>query len=57
MFVFGFAKNERENVDDDELDKLRKAARILLGLRADQIRAALEAGELKEICDGKQATA
>lgn len=31
IFVFGFAKSERENVDADELEDLKATAALLLG--------------------------
>ncbi len=31
VFLFGFAKNEPENIDDDELKNLQKAAAEMLG--------------------------
>jgi hypothetical protein len=30
VFLYGFAKNERDNVDDRELDDLKKLARLYL---------------------------
>jgi hypothetical protein len=32
VFLFGFAKNERDNVDDDELETLRERGQVFLAL-------------------------
>jgi hypothetical protein len=46
IFLLGFAKNERDNVDDEELKAL---ARGFLRLNEDQIEALIAADELMEI--------
>lgn len=52
VFLYGFAKSERENIDDRELDNLKKLASLYLGYSDIQIAAALKAAELTEvICD------
>jgi hypothetical protein len=52
VFLYGFAKSERDNVNDRELDDLKKLARLYLGYGDVQIAAALEAAELREVmCD------
>jgi len=52
VFLYGFAKNERENIDGRELDDLKKLARLYLSYSDTQIAAALKAGELTEVtCD------
>ena len=50
FFVYGFAKNERDNVSAAELEGLRKLAADLLKLSATELGAQLEAGALQEIC-------
>lgn len=50
FFVFGFEKNERDNIDDDELAALKRLARDLLKLTDAQLDTALQAGALMEIC-------
>jgi len=50
VFLFGFEKNERDNIDDRELVALRKLAEALLNLDAGEIARELEAGTLMEIC-------
>lgn len=54
MFVFRFSKNERSNVDKDELDALKKLAEQLLGLASKAMNTTVAAGELVEVkCDEK----
>ena len=49
VFLYGFAKNERDNVDDDELARLRRAAADILTWSDRQIAALTAARELTEI--------
>jgi hypothetical protein len=49
VFLYGFAKSERDNIDDKELDDLRKLARLYLGFSEQQIAAARERSELREV--------
>lgn len=52
MSVFGFPKNERSNVDKDEIEALKKLAAHLLSLTAQAVVKAQSAGELMEVdCD------
>lgn len=52
FFVYGFAKSQRENIDDDELVAFRKLARELFAYDDDAIERALAAGALTEVmCD------
>jgi hypothetical protein len=54
-FLYGFAKNERDNIDDRELDDLKKLARNYLAYSAAQIATALEQAELREVvCDEQE---
>ena len=53
VFMFGFAKNERDNIDDDELKLIKRLAAKLLSLNERDMRKALTAGELLEIKHGK----
>jgi len=53
IFVFGFAKNERDNVDDEELRLMKRIAAALLDMNAASMRDALAAGTLMEIKNGK----
>ena len=49
MFLYGFAKSERDNIDDRELDDLKKLAKQYLGYGDSQIATALEQTELREV--------
>lgn len=53
VFMFGFAKNERDNIDDDELKLMKRLAATLLSLNENDLRKALTDGELLEIKHGK----
>jgi len=49
FFVFGFEKNERENISENELATLKKLARDLLGMTSKKITAAVGEGSLVEV--------
>lgn len=53
VFLFGFAKSERDNIDPDELDELQEQGRAWLGLSADAIEAAICDGDLVEVDYGE----
>ena len=54
VFVYGFPKNERSNIDKDEQEALRKLAAHLLSLTAQALGKAQRAGELMELdCDAE----
>lgn len=54
IFVFGFAKNVRSNIDRDEEAALKKLAGYLLALSPEAFDQAKQAGELKEVpCDAQ----
>lgn len=50
FFVFGFEKNERANIDVDELEALQELAAELLIRTQEELALALADGALKEIC-------
>jgi hypothetical protein len=52
FFLYGFGKNERANIDKDELRFFQEVAKELLGLDEVQITMALSAGEIVEMCHG-----
>lgn len=54
FFMYGFAKNERDTVDDRELVALQRAAELLLGMDVESLERVLQAGELTEICDEEE---
>lgn len=49
IFLFGFEKSERSNIDRDELESLQEFAKTLLNLDDHAFNASLLAGELTEI--------
>ena len=49
FFIFGFAKNEKSNISEDELLYLQEAAKRLLNLTDRDIDTAISTGELKEL--------
>jgi hypothetical protein len=54
IFLYGFAKNERENVETPDLENLKKLAKRLLALSSAEIDAALAERELIEAPGGKK---
>lgn len=55
FFVFGFEKNERANISDEELEALQDVAADLLARTARQLSEAIEDDSLQEICHDDQA--
>ena len=54
VFVFGFPKNVRSNIDKDEEEGLKKLASHLLSLSPPELVTAQRAGELMEVnCDAQ----
>ncbi|MGO8953602.1 MAG: type II toxin-antitoxin system RelE/ParE family toxin [Rhodomicrobium sp.] len=49
VFLFGFAKSDLTNIDDDELEKLRVRGRAFLALKEEQLAALTACGELLEV--------
>jgi hypothetical protein len=54
FFLYGFRKNERANIDKDELRALQEVAKDLLGLDDRRLDIALQAGEIVEVRDGDE---
>ena len=54
FFLFGFAKNERGSIEDDELEDLKGQARAFFRLTMDQIEAAIAEDELMEVDYGDE---
>ena len=54
VFVYGFAKNDRANLEPDELKEYRLAAGLVLGLTAAQIAALLEASKWIKLTSNDQ---
>ena len=53
IFIFGFEKNEMDNISEKELLTLKMLANDLLGMSAAQIKVAVQEGSLVEIDDEK----
>ena len=52
FFLYGFAKNEMDNIDDDDLKALTIYAGALMALDAKLLEAALKAKKIQEVmCD------
>jgi len=51
FFMYGFPKNERANIESEELKALRLLAKELLGYSPQQLTKAVESGELIEVND------
>ena len=49
LFLYGFAKSDRDNIENDELRELRKLSQIFLALKDDEITYALEIDRIEEI--------
>jgi hypothetical protein len=49
VFLYGFAKNERDNIDSDELQVFRTIGANWLAANAATIKQAIEDGDLQEI--------
>lgn len=52
IFLYGFTKNERENIDQKEERDLKRIGGALLELDWTALRQLLEAGKLLEVIDG-----
>lgn len=55
IYAYLFAKKDRANIDDDELQDFRVLAKSYASLTKEQLALLREDGELTEICDGDQA--
>ena len=55
VFLFGFAKSERENLDDDELAEWQHIGRAYLALDDEGLEAAIAIDELMEVTYGEEA--
>ena len=49
VFLYGFAKSERDNIDDDELAAWRATGKDVLGATETRISTAIDDGELREV--------
>ena len=55
IFLYGYPKNERANINDRELEALRLLAAQLLSYSDQDIEKAISAGELTEVSNNGQA--
>jgi hypothetical protein len=53
VFMYGFAKKERDNLDDDELSDLKRIGQAYLAMSEEAILRAVGQGELQEIDYGE----
>ena len=56
VFLYGFAKSERDNIEPDEMMSLREIAAAWLDADMDRMAAAIEAKELQEVEHGEAGT-
>lgn len=54
FLVFGFAKSEQANINDDEEAQFKKMAKELLVLSEEQMAVLIEKGRFSEIEDGEE---
>ncbi len=55
VFMFGFAKSEREDLEPDELADLKATAKLLLAFDAGELNKAVDNQELWEVmCDDQE---
>ena len=52
MFLYGFGKNDRNNIDGDELARWKIAGRVVLEGDAEWVDAAIAQGHLTEVHHG-----
>lgn len=55
FFVYGYAKSKRSNIEQDEVEVFRRAARELLALSDTQIMQLIENEALAEVTDDNKA--
>ena len=52
VYIYGFGKNERDNIRDDELTEFRRLAEVILAYSDEEIMRAIESGALIEVSNG-----
>jgi hypothetical protein len=52
VFIYGFGKNERDNIRADELTEFRRLAGVMLAYSDQEIMSAMESGVLIEVSNG-----
>jgi hypothetical protein len=56
VYLYGFAKSERENIDEKNLRDLRQLARTYSSMSEAAARRLIDAGVLMEVSDGEPET-
>jgi len=55
FFLYMFSKNSRDNIKEDEIKALKRLTKYYLAMKPDEIKAALQCGELNEVnCNENQ---
>jgi hypothetical protein len=54
FFLYGFAKNERDNVDNDELESLKEIGTSWLNMSDQDLKRSLSSGLLQEVNYGQK---
>lgn len=54
VFLYGFAKNERDNIEEDELRTLREIGAAWLEARTEHLERAIREGVLQEASHGEK---
>ena len=49
IFIYGFAKNEKDNISKSDEEQLKQYAKVLLGFTEQKIKNAIKIGELIEV--------
>jgi len=57
VFLYGYAKSERDDLDDRELAGLKRLAQAYLGLDEEAVERGLALGQLMEVDSGESKTA
>ena len=55
IYEYPFAKQDRANIEDDELAGFRKLVKVYAGLTTHQVNQLIRENEWMEICNGNQA--
>lgn len=55
FFLYLFPKNSQDNIEDDEMKALKRLTKYYLTLKPNEIKTALQCGELREVnCNEKE---
>jgi hypothetical protein len=54
VFFYGFAKSDRENIDQDELATMREIAADLLAGDADRLAEAIRSNKIEEVPNAQE---